>query len=57
VLPRDQAQVVHGGNAIWRRLDILTTHDGAPRSCTMMVSAPGGGRKRLQELIGELQSR
>lgn len=56
VLLRDQAQVVHGGSAMWRRLDILATQDGAPRSYTMMVSALGGGRKRLQQRIGELQS-
>ncbi|HEV2377990.1 MAG TPA: hypothetical protein VGS19_38240 [Streptosporangiaceae bacterium] len=56
VLPRDQAQVIHGGSAMWRRLDILTTRDGVPRSYTMMVSGLGGGRKRLQELISELQS-
>jgi hypothetical protein len=56
VLPRDQAQVIHGGNAMWRRLDILITHDGMPRCYTMMVSGLGGGRKRLQGLIGELQS-
>src|SRR5712692_11578553 len=31
VLPRDQVQVVHGGNAMWRRLDILAEHDGVPR--------------------------
>ena len=57
VLPRNQVQVVHGGNAMWRRLDILATHDGAPRSYTMMVSGLGGGRKRLQQLIDELKSR
>ena len=56
VLPRDQVQVVHGGNAMWRRLDILHTHNGVPRSYTMMVSGLGGGRKRLERLIDELQS-
>jgi hypothetical protein len=56
VLPRDQVQVVHGGSAMWRRLDILVTQDGASRSYTMMVSGLGGGRKRLERLIGELQS-
>jgi hypothetical protein len=56
VLPRDQVQVVHGGNAMWRRLDILDTHDGVPRSYTMMVSGLGGGRKRLERLLDELQS-
>ena len=56
VLPRDQVQVVHGGNAVWRRLDILAEHDGVPRSYTMMVSGLGGGRKRLERLIDELQS-
>jgi hypothetical protein len=55
VLPRDQVQVVHGGNAMWRRLDILATHDGVPRSYTMVVSGLGGGRKRLQRLLDELQ--
>ena len=49
VLPQDQAQVVHGGNTMRRRLDIHTTHDGVPRSYTMMVSGLGSGRKRLQE--------
>lgn len=48
---------MHGGNAMWRRLDILATDDGVPRSYTMMVSGLGGGRKRLQQLIDELQSR
>ena len=57
VLPRDQVQVVHGGNAMWRRLDILAADDGAPCSYTMTVSGLGGGRKRLQQLIDELQSR
>lgn len=56
VLPRDQARVIHGGNAMWRRLDILAAGDGVPRSYTMMVSGLGGGRKRLERLIGELQS-
>lgn len=37
-------------------LDILTTHNGVPRSCTMLVSGLDSVRKRLQELIGELQS-
>ena len=57
VLLRDRAQVVHGGSAMWRRLDILATQDGVSRSYTMMVSGLAGGRKRLQQLIGELQSR
>jgi hypothetical protein len=55
VLPRDQVQVVHGGNVTWRRLDLLDTQDGVPRSYTMMVSGLGGGRKRLERLIGELE--
>jgi hypothetical protein len=56
VLPREQVRVIHGGNAIWRRLDLLAADDGVPRSYTMMVSGLGGGRKRLEQLIGELQS-
>ena len=56
VLPRDQVRVIHGGNPMWRRLDILTADDGVPRSYTMMVSGLSGGRKRLQRLIGELES-
>jgi hypothetical protein len=56
VLPRAQVRVIHGGNAMWRRLDLLTADDGVPRSYTMMVSGLGGGRKRLERLIGELQS-
>jgi hypothetical protein len=56
VLPREEVRVIHGGNAMWRRLDILTVDDGVPRSYTMMVSGLGGGRKRLERLIGELQS-
>jgi hypothetical protein len=54
VLRRDQVQVVHGGNAMWRRLDLLVIQAGMPRSYTMMVSGLGGGRKRLERLIGEL---
>lgn len=41
---------------MWRRLDILTDGDGVPRSYTMMVSGLSGARKRLQRLIGELES-
>jgi hypothetical protein len=40
---------------MWRRLDLLAAVDGTPRSYTMMISGLGGGRKRLQRLIGELQ--
>jgi hypothetical protein len=56
VLQRDQMQAVHGGNAMWRRLDLVVTVAGAPRSYTMMVSALGGGRKRLDRLIEALES-
>jgi hypothetical protein len=53
-LPRDQVQVEHGGSAMWRRLDLIVSSDGEPRCYTMMVSALGGGRKRLQALVSEL---
>lgn len=52
---RDQVQVIHAGNAMWRRLDLLAAVDGTPRSDAMMISGLGGGRKRLQRPIGELQ--
>lgn len=55
VLPRDQVQVVHGGSAMWRRLDIIAAQEGVSRSYTMMVSGLGGGRKRLERLIDELR--
>jgi len=57
VLPREQVRVIHGGNAMWRRLDIFAADGGAPRSYTMMVSGLGGGRKRLERLVGVLRSR
>jgi hypothetical protein len=53
-LPRDQVQVEHGGSAMWRRLDLIVSRDGEPCCYTMMVSALGGGRKRLQALVSEL---
>ena len=55
VLVREEVQAVHGGNAMWQRLDLLDTRSGVPRSYTMMVSSLGGGRKRLERLIEELQ--
>jgi hypothetical protein len=57
VLPREQVRVIHGGNVMWRRLDLFVADGGAPRSYTMMVSGLGGGRRRLELLVGVLQSR
>jgi hypothetical protein len=53
-LRRDQVQVVHGGSAMWRRLDLVVDEGEQARSYTMMVFGLGGGRKRLQRLVGEL---
>lgn len=53
-LRRDQAEVIHGGGLMWRRLDLIVPADEGSRSYTMMVFGLGGGRKRLRRLVGEL---
>jgi hypothetical protein len=61
ILPRDAVRVIYGGNAMWRRLDLITDGDAGgggeaagQRCYTIMVSVLGS-RKRLEQLVAELE--
>jgi hypothetical protein len=53
-LQRDQVQVAHSGSP-WHRLDLLaSTGEGARTYTVMVFGGPGGGLKRLKEVVEEL---
>ena len=53
-LERDHVGVLHGGSAMWQRIDLVVV-DEDPRSYTMMVNALFGGRKRFAQLVAALE--
>jgi hypothetical protein len=53
-LQRDQAEIVHRGGPMWKRIDIIVPANGTSRSYTMMRFAAFGGAKQLRMLANEL---
>ncbi len=53
-LRRDEVRVVYGGSAMWRRLDLIAGGEAGQRAYTIMVSGLGGGRKRMEQVVTEL---
>jgi hypothetical protein len=53
---RDEVQVIYGGNAMWKRLDLITSDGDASRSYTMMASTLFGAGRRLKHVVDVLGS-
>jgi hypothetical protein len=53
-LKRGEVQVIYGGNAMWKRLDLITTDADATRSYTMMASNLSSAGRRLRHVVDVL---